>query len=231
MNPSNGYRSYSSAQIADAQVIRQLRALDVPIDSIRRILDSDIASRHELISEHFRQLEDRLEVTRAAVTSLRGLLEPSPEHPAITRRSVPATPVLILRETIDASDLSEWYVAATAELTTLVTHPAGPRGGLWSTDLFLHERGRVALFVAVSDGNAGDGTRGRLRRETLPAIDVAVLTHRGPDETIAQSYGALGAYIADHEIGLEGPLREAHLDDSADNPVTEIGWPIFRTAR
>jgi len=73
---------------------------------------------------------------------------------------------------------------------------------------------------------------GRARLELLPAVDLAVATHRGSDDTVAGVYGALGEYVARHELGVDGPLRESYLHDAADRTaITEIGWPIFRTGR
>lgn len=73
-----------------------------------------------------------------------------------------------------------------------------------------------------------------MHAEQLPAVDVAVAVHSGPDETIGQTYGALGAYVAQHEIGVDGPVRETYLQEPAPGSpdvVTEICWPIFRTTR
>ena len=232
IDPSNGYRLYSADQIADAQVIRQLRALSVPVEQIRSILSaSDVATRNELIAAHLERMEAELETTRAAVRSLRGLLEPAPTPLVIEHRSVPATPALVIRETIDLPDLGNWYTSALAELDTLSQngslHAVGPKGGIWHTDLFLHERGDAALFYPIASPDGHATPDGRARAEILPAVDLAVATHRGPDETIRQTYGALGAYVAEHEIGVGGSIRENYLTDV----VTEIGWPIFRTGR
>lgn len=239
VDPSNGYRLYTPGQIAQAQVIRQLRQLSVPVETIREILGaSDVTTRNGLISAHLARLEAELRATQAAVASLRGLLDDEPVPFEVEHRSVPATPALVIRDVIDLADLTAWYLGAQAELDAHAglrdSAPAGPRGGLWSTDLFVHERGEAALFFPVRDVDGRREFSGRARMQTLPPVDLAVAVHRGPDDTMAQTYGALGAYVAEHEIGVAGPIRETYLmparGDSAD-VVTEIGWPIFRTAR
>ena len=43
-----------------------------------------------------------------------------------------------------------------------------------------------------------------------------------------------GAYVAAHELGVEGPVRETYLETSttgSPDVVTEVGWPIFRATR
>lgn len=236
---SNGYRLYGIDQIAHAQVIRQLRALSVPVSTIRDILQApDVAIRNGLISDHLRRLEEELAATRTAVESVRGLLNTPPPQREVELRSVPATPSLIIREVIDLSDLDQWYRSATAELDAVAAtnrwQPAGPRGGVWATDLFAEEHGEAALHYPVLRLDGATGLTGRVRAQILPAVDLAVMVHRGPDETMAQTYGALGAYVAEHEIGVSGPIRETYLapeSQGSSDAVTEVGWPVFRTGR
>ncbi|MFC4554917.1 MerR family transcriptional regulator [Georgenia faecalis] len=46
VDPHSGYRRYGSEQVAEPQVIRALRALDVPVDVAREVLAApDVASR------------------------------------------------------------------------------------------------------------------------------------------------------------------------------------------
>ncbi|MFD6998594.1 GyrI-like domain-containing protein [Streptomyces mirabilis] len=69
----------------------------------------------------------------------------------------------------------------------------------------------------------------------MPGAELAVAVHRGPLQTIDLTYGDLGTYAARHEIGVDGPLREYYLRSPLDvarddDLVTEVGWPIFRSA-
>src|ERR1035438_2129373 len=70
-----GYRRYSADQIPLAQVIRRFRALDMPVEEMRRILTApDLPARNELIAGHLSRLQDSLARTRTAVTELQELL-------------------------------------------------------------------------------------------------------------------------------------------------------------
>ena len=236
IDPTNDYRRYDVRQIADAQVIRQLRALSIPVDMIRQILSAEVAVRNELITAHLRRMETELDATRAAVEALRSLLE-LPSDVMIEYRSIPPVQVLAIRQVIDLPDLSEWYEGAVAELgasSYLGGHrSSGPRGGLWDTGLFLEGRGEAVLFQPVEMSEDIEPP-GRTRLEILPAGDVAVAVHRGPDTTMAQTYGALATHVTTHELGIDGPIRESYLQEAADDSddlVTEVMWPIFRTAR
>lgn len=239
IDPSSGYRLYGTDQIAHAQVIRQLRALSVPVSTIRDILQaSDVMTRNGLISDHLRRLESELEATRTAVESVRGLLDAPPLlRRDVELRSVAAMPSLMIRDEIDLSDLDQWYRSAMAELDAAADNgwqAAGPRGGIWATDLFAEEHGEAALYYSVRRMDEATALAGRVRAHMLPAVDLAIIVHRGPDETMAETYGALGAYVAEHEIGVSGPIRETYLAPASagsSDAVTEVGWPVFRTGR
>jgi DNA-binding transcriptional MerR regulator/effector-binding domain-containing protein len=285
IDPINGYREYSLEQLPTAQVIRRFRALDMPVDTIRAVLGaSDPGERNALIVAHLGRMEEQLASTRAAVESLRSLLEhPSaaggasaadtagghgttggasgsggPGAPGyggiaipVKRRSMPASEVLRIDDVIVIADLGRWYTEAFHELDAAVAASglpvAGPRGGLWSTELFRDERGAVTVFRPVAlppaDVTTGVTDVGRVHTGVLPAGEFAVTVHSGPDAEIDRSYGALGAYVARHELSIDGPVRESYLvsefdtppsarlsDASAPDRVTEIAWPIFRTA-
>src|ERR1700742_4765202 len=72
VDPDNGYRYYSEAQIPSAQVTRRLRALHMPVAEVKSVLAApDSAERNRLIAEHLGGLELELAQTRAAVGELR----------------------------------------------------------------------------------------------------------------------------------------------------------------
>ena len=78
VDPQSGYRFYSAGQVPTAQVIRRFRALGMPVEHIRAVVDApDLASRNAIILEHLKHMERQLEQTQETVASLRALLERS----------------------------------------------------------------------------------------------------------------------------------------------------------
>ena len=235
IDESNGYRRYEVEKIPTAQVIRRFRNLDMPLSLIRAVLDApDLASRNELITHHLRRLEQDLARTRSAVTSLRGLLQPGSE-PDILHTTVPATRTAAISEFIDIADASRWYRGALGELyATLSAQDAtisGPAGGVYSSELFENERGQATVFVPTSSIVT---SMGRVVSTTIPAVELATTVHSGPHDDIDVAYGAVGTYVTEHALGVDGPIREYYLvdrHDTADSSAwrTEIGWPIFAT--
>jgi effector-binding domain-containing protein len=89
----------------------------------------------------------------------------------------------------------------------------------------------VVAYVPVG-GHVRGGGRTAVRE--IPPAELAVAVHHGPLADIDRTYGALGAYVAEREIGVDGPIREQYLVTAFDTGdearhVTEVCWPVFRT--
>ena len=232
-----GYRRYSTDQIPTAQVISRFRALDMPLEQIRAVLSApDSQARNDVIAAHLDRLEGTLERTQAAVASLRDLLNtPSAAPFPVEHRRVEPTPVAAISDVVDLAELSPWFQGALGELrSTLAAQHApicGPPGGIFATELFADERGEATIYVpSAADFRA----TGRVTRRTLPAAELAIAMHAGSHADVDRTYGALATHIAEHAIGVDGPIREHYLvgrldTDDADAWRTEIAWPIFRT--
>ncbi|WP_034263710.1 MerR family transcriptional regulator [Actinospica robiniae] len=234
IDPDTGYRYYTPDQIPTAQVIRRLRDLDMPIADVKAVLStSDATARGEVIATHLDRLEAELAHTRAAVTSLRNLLE-RPSGAPVQHRTVAPCPAVGITAELDRSDLLAWWQGALAELHAAVQtqdlKPTGPSGGLYASEIFQEDHGRATVFIPVE----GDvRSIGRVEPMVVPAAELAVITHRGSLADADLTYGELGAYTTHHEISVAGPLREYYVRDARESPdpthwVTEIGWPIFR---
>jgi DNA-binding transcriptional MerR regulator len=236
VDANSGYRRYSIDQIPTAQVIRRFRELDMPLDQIRAILAApDVRTRNELIAVHLRRLQDGIERTQQLVASLQDLLaHPGTEIP-IAHRSVPKTHAAAIREVIRLEDAPAWYQGALGELFATLSAqgitPSGPAGGLFSAELFSDERGAATVFVPCPPEVRPVG---RVSAIIVPSVELAVATHTGSHSGIDREYGALGSYVTEHALAVDGPLREYYVvgaHDTADAAEwrTEIGWPIFAT--
>ena len=63
VEPGNGYRRYHAGQLAAARLIRRLRALDLPVAEVRRLLDLDTADAGSMTAAllaHRRRLDARV---------------------------------------------------------------------------------------------------------------------------------------------------------------------------
>ncbi|HEY1817718.1 MAG TPA: MerR family transcriptional regulator [Kofleriaceae bacterium] len=236
VNAATSYRYYAPSQIPQAQVIRRLRDLDMPVAEVKAVLVAPNAEvRAALIGKHLERLESELARTRGAVESLRAILEP-PSY-AVSHRSVPPMRALAIHATVERGDVVAWWHGAIGELHATARaqqlQPAGAVGGLYASELFSESRGEVVVFLPIGNARAGKLV-GRVEQFEVPAAELAVVSHAGSHDAIAAAYGELGAYVAAHELGVDGPLREYYVRDPYEyrDPaewLTEIAWPIFRS--
>jgi DNA-binding transcriptional MerR regulator len=239
IDPFTGYRSYDAAQVPAAQVIRRLRDLHMPLDSIRTVLSaSDVETRNREIAAHLARMEQQLEQTRSSVSALRALLTgPAPRMP-VEVRSIPTATALAIEETVTTDGLGEWAPGVFDELSAALAagglRAAGCYAALFPGDFFEVERAALTVFVPVTAGGSVPPA-GRVRLVEIPATEAAVAVHEGAPEDIDRTYAALGEVVAERAIGVDGPIREYYLSGiptaSDDAPHrTEVCWPVFRTA-
>lgn len=236
IDPDSGYRFYAPEQVQIAQVIRRFRDLGMPLDEIRDVLHApDAAARNQVIVTHMQRMESQLAATQAVVASLRSLLEQAPASIAVSHRLVSSTWAVAICEEVSFPDLDSWLGPAQREIDAVLAAtavpPAGPRAALYSAEFFQLEAGDVTAYVPVSDDVP---TSGRARMLQVPAAELAVAVHRGSLADLDQTYGALGTYVTEREIGVDGPIREHYLvsefdTDDESRYVTEVGWPVFQT--
>ncbi len=236
VDPYNGYRLYSPSQIADAQIVRTLRDLHVPIHSIKEVVTTaDVAARTQMLAQHLGTMERQLADTQLAVQNLRDILTPTKPPVEIVYRSVPETRAVAISEVIDLPDLARWFRQSTSKLQRIAAQidraSTSGYGGVWPNELISGGRGLATVFLAVEDAFAeraiGDGAA----LVELPAVELAVAVHDGPEETVPHVYAALGEHVARHELGTGGPVRETYIRGFRTidpHTVTEVGWPILR---
>jgi DNA-binding transcriptional MerR regulator len=232
----SGYRYYDASQVPVGQVIRRFRDLGMPLEQVREVLDApDVTERNELIVAHLRHMEEALAHTQQTVSSLRALLERPVAPITVEYRSVGTVTALAITEPVTMEGIEPWWEAAFSELHEAVRSSGARRvghdGALYPTEFFEEDLGEVVAFVPVA---AEPEPTGRARPVELPGAELAVTLHMGPFSELDQAYGALGTFVAQREIGVQGPIREHYLvgaDDTSDESQhrTEVCWPVFQT--
>lgn len=234
---STGYRRYDVSQVETAQVIRRLRDLDMPLDELREVLGSkNPEDRNRMIAAHLRRMERRLAETQSTVASLRALLErPDRARISVEFRRVPSVHALAIREQVSVAEFIAWWARAFRELRASLkssgAERAGPDAALYSGEFYEEEVGEVVAFIPVR-GNAKASARVELLE--IPGAELAIALHEGAFEDLDQAYAALGAYVAQRAIGVDGPIREYYKVTPFETKRiadlrTEVGWPVFMT--
>jgi DNA-binding transcriptional MerR regulator len=238
IDPATGYRLYRPDQVPTAQVIRRLRDLAMPLEDVRTVLNAeDVAARNAVIVDHLRRMERQMEQTQAAVSSLRVLLAQDQLPIQVEYRSAAPLRTIAIRDRIAMSDAEQWWTEAFDNLHRLLAdcgaERAGPDGALYFGEFFTEVVGEAVAFIPVCGEPRTTGPAHPLR---LPATELAVALHQGSFGDLDKTYGALGTFVSERAIGVDGPIRENYLvtaDDTDDETQhrTEVCWPVFHTTR
>jgi DNA-binding transcriptional MerR regulator len=239
VDPQTGYRYYSLDQLPTAQLIRRLRDLRMPVADVHDVLVAqNPGERDTLIEAHIDHLEAELDQTKAAVNSLRALLNNAANHQPVHRRTESITPAVAITATVDPTDIENWWRDTLHDVREAVRagrlDQTGHAGGLYDECLFRHGPGQATVFIPVTTPRQ----LGRIEPILVPAAEVAVTTHYGSTADIDLAYAKLGSYIVSQELAVGPRIREYYHRDhthTSDHTQwrTEVAWPIIdvRTPR
>ena len=169
------------------------------------------------------------------MASLRALLEQPPAPIAVEYRSAAVATAIAISEPVHRGDLAAWWSEAFDELHQVLASSSAVRvgsdGALYPNEFFEEELGEVVAFIPVADMPAPSG---RAQLIEIPGAELAVTVHNGAISELDQTYGALGTFVAEREIGVQGPIREHYIvtsDEASAEPAhhTEVCWPVFHT--
>ncbi len=233
VDSDTGYRYYSMAQAEDADRIRTLRFLEVPLAEIRAILCSDPAGTRALLEGHRRRLQEAADRQRYAITLLDSMLrdEPPMAYDVHLRETQPQ-PVAAVRGRVAWAELRGFISGALIEIFGLAGEQgfrfAGPPYGIYhNVD---SSEAEVELEIGMPVAEPVDAS-GRVVATAIPGGLTAATVHCGPYEDVAPAYRALGEWVQEHGHETSGPPREIYIvgPDQVQDPGalrTEIVWPI-----
>ncbi len=237
----NGYRYYTVDQLADALVVVRLRALDVPLASIKQILDSrDPALTRQLLDEHRAVMQERLSDTERIVATLQHGIATAgtPVHV----RHEPAMLVAQVAAEVPGAGLWNWLGRTHAHLADIAgahTAVTGPRGALYTPEIIDEINEQVVAFVPIESpflvpAHAPDVTIGEIAPTSW-----AVLVHTDGFDSIGETYRLLGAWVARNANPTGAAICERYHppvtaassrpDSAPDDGPIEICWPIEST--
>ena len=233
VDPDTGYRYYSMAQAEDAERIRTLRFLEVPLAEIRTILASDPATTRTLLEAHRRRLLQAADRQRYAIALLDSMLreEPAMEYEIHLRETQPQAAASI-RACAPWAELSSFVPGALMEIAGV----AGEQGVRFAGPAYTayYNADSTETEVDLEVGIPVDEPiepAGRVVYTIIPGGLVATTVHAGRYEDVARAYRALGEWVQEHGHETSGPPREVYLTDPSQvrDPGalrTEVLWPI-----
>lgn len=232
VDPDTGYRSYRPEQILDAQVVRRLRDLDLPLADVAQIVearDADLTTK--VLRGHRSALAERRAEVDRMLSDLDRLLDGSWRLSVGTvyEREQRADPVVLVRGRTSEDRFAPYLAAAFARLWKRVDIlglvPTGPGGARFPDRQWDPDDVEVEAFVPVQTALAGKG----VQAARLPAGRLAVVLHAGSYDGIDNAHAVLGGWAAASGVEPGGALQELYLvspHETADPAAwrTEVGW-------
>jgi DNA-binding transcriptional MerR regulator len=239
VDDSSGYRYYRDEQVHLARLIGLLRGLDMPLDRIAVVLDSDAADRAEEIRRYWREVEGTMSVRLRLVDYVESYLAGrGDEMYEVRTRQVPEQQILSIKVNVLQPQLRPFlmkWMSGVAE----VLDAAGVKH---QTRTFVVFHGQVS---EDSDGPvevcmAFEGTvrpPDGLQVRTEPAhqeLYATISKSQFEFPRILEAYDAVQGYGAAHGMEMTAPPREVYFVDinavGPDDPFVDIAWPMAPVA-
>jgi DNA-binding transcriptional MerR regulator len=230
-----GYRSYTADQLGDAAIIRRLRDLDVPLEQVREVLHArDPELTRRILERHAVAMQARLAETERIVAELQSGLAPQ-THTPVHVRDEPARQTVRIAGTVEDDEWAPWLERAFDRLAAVLAEAGvaaiGSAAGLYAPEILDDGAQPVEAALPVAGPFALPAGELEVGFGEVPAAQVAVLVHAGSYDDIADTYRALGAWVARHAEPTGERIREWYVvgPTETDDPTawrTEIAWPI-----
>jgi DNA-binding transcriptional MerR regulator len=236
VDDSTGYRYYALEQARDAEAIRRLRSLEVPLDEIRTMLGADEPVVRERLAVHRARLEGRAVETKRILEELDRLIDgkeklvPDTKQvaPELEVREIPARRVAFIAERVHMDDMK----TVVPRNIDQVAHAVGMRhtGPPFCKCPAPDEQGYFETEIGwpVPDDVEVEAP---FEVATYPAATVLAMKHVGPYEELGRSYRLMAEQLEARGLTGEPAPVEWYESDPQQVPdpkdyVTIIEWPL-----
>lgn len=234
VDAETGYRYYSPAQLPGAQLISLLRQLDLPLATIRAVLEADPRERPERLRAHWATVKAeharRDALARYLHHKLQG--ETAMPHFSVQTRHTPAQRLACLTHHVLVQDLPRTIQDGFRLLHTLIqeqAHFAGAPLVIYHGEVNADSDGPIEICWPYS-GTLHPSGNVTLREEPAHFEAFVTLTREQFEfPAILSAYDAAAAHA--QAQGVSGPLhcREVYPYDwdhaAPHEPVGEVAWP------
>jgi len=233
VDPDSGYRYYGVAQAAEAERIRVLRSLELPLHEIQAVLrERDTQAVRARLQSHGERIRERIEEQNRALAYLQKLIQEDDMSYDIQLRELPDLNVISLREKVEHADISCFMGRAMRKLYghmgIRLARPAGSPFSMYHDEEWCD--GGMDMEVCLPTSRLLRGKE-PVRAQSLAGRRAASTVHPGPYDQIGQVYRALAAWMQEQGYQPAGPPREVYLvgPGKGREPAdyrTEVLWPV-----
>ena len=231
-DPSNGYRSYSPAQLHRLNRIVALKDLGFTLEQVGRLLqdDLDAAELHGMLRLRRAQLEAEVaavDARLAAVETRLHMIDKEQTMPTdFVVKTIPAVRLIARTATLDPDRLS----TSIAPMFDSVAGALGHAEGALDTPIATYAEAEAGLEVVTGYAGSGPAPEGTEIVE-LPEVSAVCGVHLGPMTGIQDSWQQLHRWVLANGYSYAGPCRELYVKAESDDQsdwVTELQQPVTR---
>lgn len=234
IDPSSGYRYYDLGQAGKAEAVKILRAVDMPLDEIRAIMetdDPDLALKQLVV--HRERLGERLAAQERTLGYLESLIQREEGIMSYDIQIIEEPPQLVLATKMHTTlqrvgtDIGTGFGSLMQSMNREGVTPAGSPLIVYHDVIDEETGGDIEMCVPVDRAIAADS---KVYGRELEGGAMATAVHRGPYEQIASAYHTLTGWISEHGHEIAGPPREIYLNDPRtvipEELLTRVQFPI-----
>lgn len=237
VEPASGYRFYRTDQLPTLHRIQTLQQLGLTLREIRSVLLEGMPPEglSELLSEKREACARQIQVERQKLKRLEFQIQiikglQSMNIADVQTLHVPPFTAAVIPLRIATNDqvgpaLDGAFCRIFDALKTQGLTPSGPCATVWYTtpDDVTDEVVDVLVPVVPAFTPVDD-----IRFDTLPGVEVAAVTHRGPFDDFQICHVILKEWLAANDCRLGGPYRELYHTPPGPEAVTEVQYAIER---
>lgn len=237
VDPWTGYRAYAESQVPAARLIRLLRALDMPLERIQRLVAMPAREAAAELRAYWREVEESHAVRSRLAAFVERYLDGSGDamYPVATRE-IPAQPVVSTSRAVLVKDLlpfiMEAYDRLAARIAGVGSEPEQAWFVVYHGEVSEDSDGPVEVCLPYT-GPTPEGPDDGIVTRVEPAHREAYTTitraqTRYPE--ILEAYTAVERWIQEHGARSAGAPREVYFVDERriepDQPFCDVAFPI-----
>ena len=238
VDPSSGYRYYALGQANRAEAVRILRSVDMPLDEIRMVLETDDPELvHKQLVVHRERLAERLAAQERTLAYLEALIQREDGVMPYEVEIIEATPQLVAATKISTTlrrignDIGAGFGTLMQALGSEGVTPSGPPLIVYHQVIDEDTEGDIEICVPVAGPFSGKPS---VYGRELEGGSMATTVHHGPYQEIAPAYHTLIGWISERGHESAGPPREIYLNDpqtvAPEELLTRVEFPICSEA-
>jgi len=238
VDPSSGYRYYDLAQANRAEAVRILRGVEMPLEEIRAVLDSDapevvhkyLVAHRERLAERLASQERMLAYLESLIQRKEGIMPYKVEIIEVAPQQIGAVKVRTTLSKV-GQDIAAGFGNLVQGIGRQGLSPAGAPLIVFHDLIDETTDGNIEICIPVGAEVAADG---EVYGRELEGGTMASTTHHGPYQEISPAYHTVTGWIAEHGHEIAGPPREIYLNDPQTVPenelLTRVDFPIHAEA-